>query len=148
MSKIGFMVMLNSLRDNNDAEEVLKRSIGKTISKIEIQTKEIDVGIPADLDELRLTFTDQKTLIIYDNGQTCSEHRYMELQDEDISQYEDSSLLSVETQTIDCEWDDEYGGTKECCFLKINTSKGSFTIANYNKHNGYYGGFSISLREE
>ena len=32
---------------------------------------------------------------------------------------------------------------KDCQFLIITTSKGQFTVANYNEHNGYYGGFAL-----
>ena len=37
-------------------------------------------------------------------------------------------------------------GEHEVQFLEVTTSKGEFTMASHNEHNGYYGGFAIELR--
>jgi hypothetical protein len=33
-------------------------------------------------------------------------------------------------------------------FLEIHTDRGSFTMANHNVHNGYYGGFAVEVHPE
>ena len=77
---------------------------------------------------------------VCDNGQSCCEHRYMNC-DDNLS-----SLVGEEFRSIklgeSSHTDHDYDVT-DIQFLKFQTNKDSITIANYNEHNGYYGGFSI-----
>lgn len=41
--------------------------------------------------------------------------------------------------------DMEGGEVHETKFIIVRTSKGEFTVVNHNEHNGYYGGFSLSV---
>ena len=83
---------------------------------------------------------------IWDGGQDCCEHRYMNC-DDDLDYYIDSTLQGVELRD-----GPNASGTqedyKECQFLHIMTNKGTFVVANYNEHNGYYGGFSLVSKLE
>ena len=90
---------------------------------------------------LRFTFTDGSKLRVYDNGQSCCESRYMQT-DDTLGDFVGANLLGVEVrETVG--GSGEHEEEHEVQFLIVATSKGSFTAANYNDHNGYYGGFSI-----
>jgi hypothetical protein len=102
-------------------------------------------SIVIDNNKLTLSFNDNTSLIFRDDGQDCCEYRYMHT-DDDLNYFNNSKLLNakiLEGPTIDSGDDD----IKECEFLIITTSKGDFTIQNYNKNNGYYGGFNITVHD-
>lgn len=43
---------------------------------------------------------------------------------------------------------DDYGNVHEMCFVDIKTEDGvAFTLTTHVEHNGYYGGFSLTLHE-
>lgn len=46
------------------------------------------------------------------------------------------------------EEDDEWGDCHEMAFVEIGTDKESITIVSHVEHNGYYGGFALTLTEE
>jgi hypothetical protein len=99
-----------------------------------------------DPQELVLTFADGSRLTLWDNGKTCCEHRYMTT-DDDLKDYVGGKLREVIVQnggTLN-DWGTE---EHEVEFLKIRTSRGWFTVANHNEHNGYYGGFDLSAKVE
>lgn len=111
-------VMINWLCGSKQASAIeFSKHIGKTIREVKLES-----------DELQFEFTDGSKMKILDDGQSCCEHRYMQT-DGEIKPVEDSHS--------------EYEDAHEIQFLEIKTSKGVFTMANHNKHNGYYGGFSI-----
>ncbi len=129
MGQLGLGVLIKKIFGNDNSFEAFISSLGKKIKDIRI----------TDCD-LIFTFFDESKLKIYDGAQHCCENRYMHT-DDDIEYYVDSILT-------DCEISDgptRYGefGEKESEFLKIFTTKGSFTVVNYNEHDGYYGGFCI-----
>jgi hypothetical protein len=133
MSQLGIGAMLGLLGGNEESANTFKDAIGKTIAALEITEK-----------ELQFTFDDGSKIILFDDGQSCCEHRYMHT-DDDIKYYTGSKLLSAETRAGgevegDCD-------VKESEFLIVTTDKGSFTVVNYNEHNGYYGGFSIRCKK-
>jgi hypothetical protein len=74
-------------------------------------------------DVLKISMDDGNRIYLEDTGQSCCERRYMH----------------GERDTSD-------GDCKDSQFLVITTSAGSFTVVNYNEHNGYYGGFSVEAR--
>lgn len=91
--------------------------------------------------ELVINFTDDSCIKLWDDGQSCCEHRYM-VCEEDLSHYIGATYYGwsvVDGPTVDGESEE----VKECQFLNVNTSLGEFQVANYNEHNGYYGGFYI-----
>ena len=133
MSRLGMGVMLQSLGGNKETVETIKESLGKQIKSIEI----IEDG-------LNIQFDDKTGVRLFDDGQSCCEHRYMN-SDDDLTYYKDSKLMDFElSDVIEEEKGDD---VKESQFLKVKTNKGDFTIANYNEHNGYYGGFHIVARK-
>lgn len=129
---IGLGVMINELAGNKDSVEALKAAIGKTIKSLAVD------------DALEMKFEDGTGICIFDNGQSCCEHRYMNT-DDDLTHFVGAVFQKAEVSPQEDEAKD-YGECKECQFLIITTSKGQFTCANYNEHNGYYGGFSIAVR--
>lgn len=80
------------------------------------------------------------TLKIWDGGQSCCEHRYMNVQD-DLDYYVGSTYLGWDLG--DCDNVDHEYDVHEIQFLNIKTSLGDISISNHNEHNGYYGGFYI-----
>ena len=95
-------------------------------------------------DELNIRFEDDTGITITDEGQSCCEHRYMTT-DDDVQ-----SLVGSVIQTIMVksgpDFEDDYD-VHEQEFLEIQTNKGFITIVNHNEHNGYYGGFSLNIKE-
>jgi hypothetical protein len=133
MSNLGFSVMLNMLKDNSKIVKLYNESIGKIIKSAEIEEN-----------ELRIVFSDGKEIVIYDNGQSCCEDRYMST-DDNLSEFKGHALKKIELKNGDgteSDW-----GEHEILFLEITTDKGFFQIVNHNEHNGYYGGFSIEIKE-
>lgn len=130
MSQLGFGVMVNMLCGKDRGFEKFQAVIGKTIHEAKIED-----------DRLVLSFTDRTSITLRDDGQSCCAHRYMTC-DDDLPYYKGAELLDAEVAPgPDAE--DEWGGSHEQEFLRVKTSKGTFTVANHNVHNGYYGGFYL-----
>lgn len=92
--------------------------------------------------QLRITFESGRTVTIWDDGQSCCEHRYMST-DDDLSQFVGAAFLGHEVRAAP-DQEDEYGEVSECQFLVILTDRGNIVFANHNEHNGYYGGFVLT----
>lgn len=98
-----------------------------------------------DEERLRLGLSGGKTIEIWDNGQSCCEHRYMTT-DDDVSSLIGNELRRIEAKpgpSIEGEYDDCH----EQVFIEVATDKAFVTIANHNEHNGYYGGFGLTITE-
>lgn len=104
---------------------------GRLITAIEIQNGET----------LLISF-DGIGLKVTDVGQQCCESRSMS-SDDDLAHFVGARFLGTEMR--DAPDVEEDGDTHEVRFLIVNTSLGSFTVANHNHHNGYYGGFDIAV---
>lgn len=131
---IGMGVMIKELGGNADSVAAFTGAVGKTISSLD-----------ADGDRLRIAFDDGTAIAFSDEGQSCCENRFM-VCDDDLTPYIGSKLLGAEVSAGPDE-PDEYG-THEVEFLRVETSAGIFTVANHNEHNGYYGGFSVRVRND
>lgn len=131
--QLGMGVMINLLKGNEHTVEVFHKSVGKTISSIELKNN-----------VLFFTFDDGYRIQVWDNGQSCCELRYMRT-DDDLSYFAVSKLLNMEIR--DAPDVEEKYGVHEVQFLLVTTSKGVFTMNTHNEHNGYYGGFSIEIDE-
>lgn len=94
-------------------------------------------------DALYFDFGWRGALRISDEGQSCCEKRYMTT-DDNLEEFAGADFLGLEIKQAPYT-EDEDGNTHEVQFLEIKTSKGCFTIATHNEHNGYYGGFDIAL---
>lgn len=133
----GIGVLLHMLGSNEDTAMAVRTSIGKTIASARIHDN-----------ALLIAFTDETTLKLRDARQSCCEDRYMRT-DDDLAFVEGAALQTIEVRDGDGiplgkdeDGDDRYGD-HEVQFLIVTTSKGAFTIANHNEHNGYYGGFAV-----
>lgn len=102
--------------------------------------------VAANLDEnkLNLAFEDGAQIAVFDDGQSCCESRYMATAD-DVSWLVGKTLKAINTKAGPDEPDDY--GTHEVVFLEIMTEDGCITFANHNEHNGYYGGFGLTIEE-
>lgn len=128
--------MLGMLSGGGETVAAYHAAVGKKI---------IGLGIDADRERLRIELDGGLTLVATDDGQSCCESRYMTC-DDDLSHFAGATLTGLEVR----DGPEEDGGydVHEQQFLIVNTSAGSFTVANHNEHNGYYGGFHLVLRVE
>lgn len=130
MSQLGMGVMINQLFGNNGVPEIWAKVKDQTIGAVALKD-----------DALEFTMADGYRFKLYDDGQSCCESRWMHT-DDDLPYFSGTTLLNVELKDGPVE-EGEYGDAKESQFLVVTTSKGSFTMVNYNNHNGYYGGFYV-----
>lgn len=135
MTNLGLGVMFNRLSGNAGTVEAYHASMGKEIVKLFVRGDS----------ELVFEFTDGTKLIAFDDGQSCCESRYMTVED-DLSLYIGATLQALEIKEGPEEQEGGYGDCHEIEFLEVTTSKGQFQISNHNEHNGYYGGFALSLK--
>jgi hypothetical protein len=101
----------------------------------------------ASLDDnaLSLTFADGVTIHIWDDGQSCCEHRYM-TSDDDPATLVGHRLVGITGKEGPTEGEDG-DETHEVVFVEVQTDGGFITLANHNEHNGYYGGFGLTITE-
>ena len=123
---------------------ILMRNNGESVLQGNLKKRIIDLSLSPEGTALLFTFEDGKKMSLADEGQSCCEMRYMST-DDDLRYYIDGNFLGVEVKGGPTE-EDRYG-THEVQFLEVKTDIGSFTMANHNQHNGYYGGFALSARE-
>lgn len=117
----GIGVLVGILCGNEETIEAIKSSLNIKILSVEL-------------------VANKKNLIMWDDGQSCCEYRYM-VCDDDLTHFENSTLLDITLENapdVETEYD-----VHEIQFLHVKTSRGSFTVSSHNKHNGYYGGFRI-----
>jgi len=129
MSNLGVGVMLNKLSGNSDTVKAITTSIGRTIAAISIKDNQLVV----DLERA-------SALVLWDDGQSCCETRYMTT-DDDLGAYNGAALMDISIKSAKGEHDDH-----EIEFLELQTSRGVLTVVNHNVHNGYYGGFAVSAK--
>jgi len=133
MSQPGFGALLHWLGGGSKHDP--SEFVGKVISAASLSE-----------DALQIAFTDGVKIKIFDNGQSCCESRYMRT-DDDVQSLVGHFLRRIESKEGPEEVS-EYGDTHEVVFLEIGTDSGFITIANHNEHNGYYGGFGLSIEVE
>lgn len=95
-----------------------------------------------DGDEIILTFDNGQKVQIVDDLQICYERRFMTT-DDDIRDLIGNRLVKIETKETEKDWGEFQ--VEETKFLEIATDGGFVTIVNHNIHNGYYGGFNVSV---
>lgn len=145
----GIMITLNKLFGNYEgAQKVINAYAGKTIKDVGFPDENLDNRLRSHRymeDRLILEFEDGTGLMIWDNGQSCCEARYMTT-DDDLPYYVGSEFRGAEVRDAESR-EDEYGDVHELQFLLIHTGLGTFTIETHNEHNGYYGGFWLVVEE-
>ena len=122
--------MINMLGGNKDTVNSLKKCIGQIITDLAWSENSLVISF------------DNGTLTVWDNGQSCCEHRYMII-DDDLKPFIGAKFLGIEAKAGPSD-DKEDGDVHEIQFLDVKTNKGVFQAATHNEHNGYYGGFSPS----
>jgi len=138
MSQLGIGAMFGMLGGNESTVKAFRAAINKEISELKIDP-DSNFGDGG----LIINFTDKSGIVIYDGGRSCCESRWMHTDDK-LTAFEGAILLDAEVREgTEVESDYEY---KESQFLIVKTSYGEFTVVNYNEHNGYYGGFCLSVK--
>lgn len=99
----------------------------------------------ADETALDIRFTDGTGLQLFDNGQSCCEHRYMRT-DDDLTYFVGATFLDADLRAAAETVEDTDYSVHEVQFLHVRTSRGTIVCANHNEHNGYYGGFSLEAK--
>lgn len=134
MNQLGLGVMIRMLCGNQETVEAVTQCLGQTIVSVECSDK-----------SLTLKFENGKTLSLWDDGQSCCEHRYMTCDDE-LESYKGAKLVDVEVvDAPNASTEDGYG-CHDVQFLNVKTNLGVIQVATHNEHNGYYGGFCITAR--
>lgn len=135
----GIGVMLHMLfGDNKETHAALVAATGKRIASICLDQEQWSEN------NLVFRFDDGSGIRIYDDGQSCCEHRYMTT-DDNLQAFVGTKFVEAAVQAAanrPNEW-----GEHEVAFLIIMTSLGAFTVETHNEHNGYYGGFWLVARE-
>ena len=93
---------------------------------------------------LRISFDDGVTIQISDEGQSCCESRYITC-DDDPTDLVGCTLRAIETRPVH-DIEGEHGDVHEQIFIDIKTDKASINLCTHNEHNGYYGGFGLTIK--
>jgi hypothetical protein len=96
--------------------------------------------------KLKVRFEDGVTIHIWDDGQSCCENRYMTT-DDDPACLVGRKLRAIQAKPGPEKTDPKYGDMHEIVFVEVQTDGDFITIANHNEHNGYYGGFGLTITE-
>ena len=128
-------VLIGMLAGNSESVAAFTGALGKTISGLRL----------GEDDALHFEFSDGTKIKLFDDDQACCELRYMRT-DDDLAAFIGAVLEDAEIKDAP-DAEEEYG-THEVQFLEVKTSKGVFTMASHNEHNGYYGGFCIRAEVE
>ncbi|OWK41997.1 hypothetical protein FRUB_04482 [Fimbriiglobus ruber] len=111
-----------------------KEYYGKRITSAEFADNRLLIGFEGGV-----------RIAIFDDGQSCCESRYMTTAD-DVTWLVGKTLKAIAAKEGP-EVEGECGDSHEQVFLEIETPDGSITFANHNEHNGYYGGFGLTIEE-
>lgn len=139
ISRLGMGVLIGLLMGNGETAKVLKASIGKTITKLWMDS---NIG---HANVLHFAFEDGSAIKVADDGQSCCEHRYMTT-DDDLQYYVGAKLTGM--RLADGPSSQESWSYHDIQFLIVSTDKGDFTVETHNEHNGYYGGFLVCAAYE
>lgn len=129
VSNLGLGVLIHGLSDNSETVYAIRAVLEKQISALSMSD-----------DALHISVEGGPHIKIWDDGQSCCERRYM-MTDDDLPYFVGATLQDIELR--DAPNEPHEWGEHEVQFLVITTSKGAFTMATHNEHNGYYGGFAI-----
>lgn len=136
MAQPGIGAMLHYLSGGSDHEA--KEYAGREIVAARLNQD-------ASPERVEVTFMDGVTIHILDEGQSCCESRYITC-DDDWIDLVGGRLLDIETKDAG-DVESEYGEFHEAVFIEIKTDKGHVAFTTHNEHNGYYGGFGLTIRE-
>jgi hypothetical protein len=103
------------------------------------------VDAAVDGDRMFLKFDDGVSIELADQGQSCCESRYITC-DDDAKNLIGGKLSKIEAVEL-TEKEGEYGDCHEMVFIEVATDKAHIKLCTHNEHNGYYGGFGLSIYE-
>jgi hypothetical protein len=131
MAQLGIGAMLHRL--GGGSANSADKYYGRTICGAEIKDN-----------RLVLTLDGPQKIEVWDDGQSCCENRYMTC-DDDLSSLIGHKLARIEAKDAPNQLaeHDEH----ECVFVEVGTDNGFITVTNHNEHNGYYGGFRLTITE-
>lgn len=93
-----------------------------------------------------ITFQGGVQIKIWDNAQSCCESRYMTTDDDPLDLVGKKLVHIVSKEAPQPEGD--HWGEHDIVFIEIMVDSGhTVTLVNHNEHNGYYGGFGLSVDE-
>ena len=128
---LGMGAMLHMLGGGSDKDP--KDYYGKVITDADINE-----------DRMIIELDGETTIKIYDNGQSCCEHRYITC-DDNPKDLIGGVLSKIETSDSGEKEDD--WETHEWVFIEVGTDKDHIKFCTHNEHNGYYGGFGLTVTE-
>lgn len=133
MSELGIGAMLHILSggSENDAGKYVGRKI--VSSKHDKEADKVFIG-----------FDDGVKIAIWDDGQSCCESRYITC-DDDLGRIVGGDLLSIEVKEGPCI--EGVHEVHEQVFIDVVSTCGTITFTTHNEHNGYYGGFGLTITE-
>jgi hypothetical protein len=127
----GLGAMIHMLRGGSP--ESPKKYYGRKITKVELKNN-----------ELHLSFEDGVTIMLWDAANSCCESRYMRTDDDPQILVGNVLTLIEERDTKDF---DDANESHQAVFVEVKAGDSWITIANHVEHNGYYGGFGLSIQE-
>lgn len=95
--------------------------------------------------EILIIFDDGVKIKIWDDVQSCCEYRYITTDDK-IESLVGQTLIEIRTKEV-ADQKTKYDEVHEIVFIEIQGSQSVVTFCTHNEHNGYYGGFGLSLDE-
>jgi hypothetical protein len=129
MSQPGLGAMLHRL--SGGSEHNADEFYGRKITAVEMSDE-----------KLNITFEYDVKISIWDNGQSCCESRYMST-DDDIQSLVGNILTRIEAK--EGPGTEEGYDVHEQIFVEVGTNQNFITVVNHNEHNGYYGGFGLTI---
>lgn len=103
------------------------------------------LGGYADMDGYKVETDNHTFFVLIDNSQSCCENWGYMTSEDDLNYYVGAELLEVKVtdtalnQKVLTKMSNEYVDAGEIQFVDFITDKGTFQLAVYNSHNGYYG---------
>ena len=138
MSQAGIGAMLHYLGGGSKNDP--KKYEGRTITNAYL-----DEVFNGDSGAMTLEFDDGVKIRIWDDGQSCCESRYITCDDDPKSLVGSKLKDIVVTGSDDSESDYD---VHEKVFIEVATDQGHIKFVTHNEHNGYYGGFGLTITEE
>jgi len=136
-------------QDQRDTSPALARTIimvqkTKHDSSEYVGKKIIEAALDSDDNKLCIEFECGEKIAIWDDGQSCCEVRYVTTDDNPASLvgHRWRRVQSKEGPTTS-----DANGEHETIFVEVATDGGFITLVNHNEHNGYYGGFNLTITE-
>lgn len=136
--RLGIKNMLGKLFGVDTGYKFVELALGKKVASLNISAGDTDSQM------LIIVFDDGSGIVIQDH-QECCEERWMHTDDK-LSDYVGSTFLGIEKVPCSEVQMNEDEEPTEIEFLNIKTSVGVLTIVNHNSPNGYYGGFSVTVK--